>query len=107
MLQMVQRPQVGSRIYVISSIEIAGLRGIRKGKLSDMTPLVVLVGPNGAGKSTVLDAITIAANSDIVDAVRQAVEHREGLHRGNRWLLTNGGAIGPAKLVVTANEGDS
>jgi energy-coupling factor transporter ATP-binding protein EcfA2 len=107
MLQLADRCITGSEFVVISSIEINGLRGIRKGKLSDLTPLVVLVGPNGAGKSTVLDAIMIAASSNVEDAVHQAVERRQGLKQGTRWLLTNGGTIGPAVLVVSANQTDT
>ena len=41
---------------VIKSIEIENLRGIRQGKLEDLTPLVVLKGPNGCGKSREPDA---------------------------------------------------
>lgn len=72
-----------------------------------MTPLVVLVGPNGAGKSTVLDAIMIAASANVADAIQQTVERRQGLKQGTRWLLTNGGTVGPAVLVVSANQAES
>jgi predicted ATPase len=92
---------------VIRSIEINGFRGIRKGNLSEMTPLVVLVGPNGAGKSTVLDAIMIAVSPTVSDAVSQTIQRRQGLKHGERWLFTNGGAFGPATLFVTANQGDT
>jgi predicted ATPase len=90
---------------VIRQIEIKGLRGIREGVLSGLTPLVVLVGPNGSGKSTVLDAIMISGNTNPATAVSQMVARREGLNRGARWLLWKGGSQGPAVLKVTTDTG--
>src|SRR5437773_9919680 len=88
-------------VSVIQSVEINGLRGIREGKLTDLTPLVVLVGPNGSGKSTILDAILIGASPTPAEAVGQAVARREGLREGARWLLWKGGHEGPASVTVT------
>jgi predicted ATPase len=73
---------------VIRSVEIKGLRGIREGKLADLTPLVVLVGPNGAGKSTVLEALLIGASPTPVQAIGRAVQRHRGVDRGARWLFT-------------------
>src|SRR5262245_31737715 len=58
-----------NEVIVIRSVEVTRLRGIREGKLTDLTPLVVLVGPNGSGKSTILDALLIAANSKPPEAL--------------------------------------
>jgi hypothetical protein len=85
---------------VIRSVEIKGLRGIRTGSLTDLTRLVVLVGPNGSGKSTILDALLIGANPQPSEAIGQAVERREGLVAGARWLLWKGGADGPGEIIV-------
>jgi energy-coupling factor transporter ATP-binding protein EcfA2 len=85
---------------VIRAVEIKGLRGVRTGSLTDLTPLVVLVGPNGSGKSTILDALLIAANPRPSEGIGQAVERREGLRAGARWLLWKGGSAGPAEMTV-------
>jgi energy-coupling factor transporter ATP-binding protein EcfA2 len=90
---------------VIRSVEIKGLRGIRTGSLTDFTPLVVLVGPNGSGKSTILDALLIAANPRPPEGMGQAVERREGLSAGARWLLWKAGQEGPAEITVTTDSG--
>jgi AAA15 family ATPase/GTPase len=72
---------------VITSIEISGLRGIREGKLDDLTPLVILVGPNGCGKSTVLDALLVGANENLQEAADVAFRRHVGLKDSARWLL--------------------
>jgi predicted ATPase len=71
---------------VISSVEITRFRGIREGKLEDLTPLVVLTGPNGCGKSSVLDALLVAGSRLIKSGIAQAVRRHEGLQYGARWL---------------------
>jgi hypothetical protein len=83
-------------------VEIKGLRGIRAGTLTDLSPLVVLVGPNGSGKSTILDALLIGANPRPPEGIGQAVERREGPISGARWLLWKGGHHGPAEVTVRA-----
>jgi hypothetical protein len=88
---------------VIRSVEINGLRGIREGKLADLTPLVVLVGPNGSGKSTILDALYIGASPNTAEAVGQVVVRREELSRGARWLCWKAGNEGPARVEVTTD----
>ena len=100
---------------MISSVEITRFRGIREGKLEDLTPLVVLAGPNGCGKSSVLDALLIAGSRPIRDGIVQAVRRHEGVRYGARWLFfrpgyhdssaikicTAGGGRRTCKLTVT------
>jgi energy-coupling factor transporter ATP-binding protein EcfA2 len=88
---------------MIRSVEIQGFRGIRRGRLDNLTPLVVLVGPNGSGKSTVLDAILIGASPVPAEATGQAVARREGLDQGTRWLFFGGGHTGSAKITVVTS----
>jgi predicted ATPase len=88
---------------VIHSVEIKGLRGIREGKLTDLTPLVVLVGPNGSGKSTVLEAILIGASPFTGDAIGRAVRRHQGVQRGSRWLLWKAGSNDPSQITITAD----
>ncbi len=64
---------------MIRSVEIKGLRGIREGKLTDLTPLVVLVGPNGSGKSTVLEGIFLGASPDAAAATVQVIRRHEAI----------------------------
>lgn len=73
---------------MIRSIEIKGLRGIREGRLDDLTPLVVLVGPNGCGKSTLLEAMLIGASQYPEKAVGYVATRRAGIKQGYEWMLT-------------------
>jgi predicted ATPase len=86
---------------VITKLEIDGLRGVKRGTIDGLSPLTVLVGSNGSGKSTVLDAILIGAAHAPGDAVGRAVQRREELLRGSRWLFWRAG--GTAKLGVVAD----
>jgi predicted ATPase len=86
---------------MIRSVEIKGLRGIREGAVSDLTPLVVLVGPNGCGKSTVLDALLIGASPVPGSAIGRAVTRRA---TGARWLFWRGGYVGQPYIRVTARD---
>ncbi len=90
---------------MIRSVEIKGLRGIREGKLADLTPLVVLVGPNGSGKSTVIEAILIGASPVTADAVLQVIRRHEAGGSGPRWLLWRAGEAGPTEITVTTGAG--
>ena len=92
---------------MISSIEITRFRGIREGKLEDLTPLVVMVGPNGCGKSTVLDAIFIGASPDMGEALRRTVLRHRGVRHGARWLFWRGAEGGHARLVLRTQSGAS
>ncbi len=88
---------------MIRSVEIKGLRGIREGKLTDLSPLVVLVGQNGSGKSTVLEGIFIGASPDTTDAIIQVIRRHEAGGSGPRWLLWRGGQKGLTELEVTTD----
>lgn len=88
---------------MICSVEIKGLRGIREGKLTDLTPLVVLVGPNGSGKSTVLEAMLIGASPRTAEAIRDVVRRHEAGGSGPRWLLWKGGQESSAEIIIVTD----
>ena len=92
--------QIARNCYVISSVEITRLRGIREGKLDNLTPLVVLVGPNGCGKSTVLDALLIGAMRDNLEELARAVQRHRGVKYGARWLFWKTGSEGASQVTV-------
>jgi hypothetical protein len=73
---------------VISSIEISHFRGIREGKLENLSPLTILVGPNGCGKSTVLDAMLIGASPTPANAILQVLQRHRGVVERGRWLFS-------------------
>ncbi|MFO8073378.1 MAG: AAA family ATPase [Polyangia bacterium] len=89
---------------MIHSIKIEKLRGIRKGELSDLSPLVVLLGPNGCGKSTILDALLIGAGNDTENALGRAIGRKRSAVVGGRWLVWKTGAEGSAGIVVGLSE---
>lgn len=89
---------------MITSVEIEGLRGIKEGKLENLTPLVVLVGPNGSGKSTILDALYIGASVNTFSAVKDISSRRALEHQGRRWLLWRSGDQ-KANIKVFAGDG--
>lgn len=89
---------------MISSIEISRFRGIREGKLEDLTPLVVLVGPNGCGKSSVLDAALIGGSVVPGEAVVRAVRRHHGVEQGPLWLYWRGQTEQPPEVAVTTKE---
>lgn len=81
-------PAAGRReAKVITSIEIKNLRGIREGRLDDLTPLTILVGANGCGKSTVLEALLIGGSPNPGEPIGRAVLARRGLPDPVRWLF--------------------
>ncbi len=90
---------------MISSVEIKGLRGIKQGKLDNLTPLVVLVGPNNAGKSTILEALLIGSNTDISEAIVVAVNRKNGLSEKARWLVAS--KASECVVSVKNDRGDS
>ena len=85
---------------MIQSVDILRLRGIREGKLSDLSPLTVLVGPNGSGKSTVIEGILIGASQLPTEAVRQVIRRHEAGGSGLRWLLWKAGETEPTEITV-------
>ncbi len=88
---------------MIGSVEIARFRGIREGKLSDLTPLVALVGPNGCGKSSVLDALLVAGSRPTSEGLIRAVQRHEGVKYGARWLFCRGDAAQTCQLVLSTD----
>jgi energy-coupling factor transporter ATP-binding protein EcfA2 len=98
------RPHFPGAVIVIRSVEIKGLRGIREGILTDLSPLVVLVGPNGSGKSTVIEAILIAAGPVTAEAIVEVVRRHEAGGSGPRWLLWKAGAVGPTEVKVMSEK---
>lgn len=76
---------------MIQAVKIRGLRGIREGELTRLSPLVVLVGPNGSGKSTILEGILIGASPNTAEAMAQVVRRHEAGGSGPRWLLWKSG----------------
>ncbi|WP_158620099.1 AAA family ATPase [Corallococcus sicarius] len=92
---------------MIESIQIKNLRGIREGRLNELTPLTVLVGPNSSGKSTILDALLIATSLSLGDAVGRAVRRRTERDADARWLLWRQGDDGPVDLTITNSQKSS
>jgi AAA ATPase domain len=90
---------------VISSVEIKGFRGIREGKLEDLSPLVVLVGPNGSGKSTAIEAILIGGSPLTAEAIVQVIRRHEAGGAGPRWLVWKGIQAEKAELRVGTSTG--
>lgn len=87
---------------MISGLEIKGFRGIREGKVENLTPLVILVGPNGGGKSTLLDALLIGSIGDPGAGIVRVIKRHRGTKEGARWLLYRGGGSGHAKISVSS-----
>jgi predicted ATPase len=90
-------------VLMIRSIEIKGLRGIREGCLTDLSPLVVLVGPNGSGKSTVVEGILIGASPNTAEAIVEVVRRHEAGGSGLRWLLWKPSDAEPTEVAVREN----
>ncbi len=90
---------------MISSIEITRFRGIREGKLENLSPLVVLVGPNGCGKSAVLDALLVGASPTPAQAVVRTVSRHYGVEQGPLWVFWRAETQNPPELAVTRTEG--
>jgi energy-coupling factor transporter ATP-binding protein EcfA2 len=64
---------------MLTSLEIAGLRGIQKGVIKGLRQLTVFVGPNGCGKSTVLEAAGVACAGLKAERAFRALADREWL----------------------------
>ncbi len=92
---------------MISSVEITQFRGIREGKLEDLTPLTILVGPNGCGKSSVLDALLIAADPNSQQALAQVQARHPGVQQNQRWFLWKGDKAQTATITIVADAGSS
>lgn len=94
-------------VAVINSLEIENLRGIREGKLDELTPLVVLVGPNGSGKSTVLDALSIGASNSPQQAAKEVLDRHPGVDQGTRWFVWLGAISEAVRIAVSTSSGGS
>jgi len=94
-------------LVVIRSIDIKGLRGIREGKLADLSSLVVLVGRNGSGKSTVIEGMLIGASPDTADAIVQVIRRHEAGGSGPRWLLWRAGHGEHTEITVEPSTGEA
>jgi AAA domain, putative AbiEii toxin, Type IV TA system len=91
---------------VITSVEVKNLRGIREGKLHDLSRLTVLVGRNGSGKSSLLEA-SLIAGSPMPAVMTGFVVHSRQQYNGARWLIHGGGRNGPpAQLAATLSGGE-
>ena len=92
---------------MIQSIEIKDFRGIREGKLEDLSPLTVLVGPNGCGKSTILDALLIAASPNCAARVEEVAQRHARLALAQRWFVWRGTEGKEAVVRVQTAHGQS
>jgi AAA15 family ATPase/GTPase len=92
---------------MIRSIEIKGLRGIKEGKLDDLTPLVILVGPNGSGKSTILEAALLGGSPRPGRAFDYLKNERLWQKTGSRWLLWRGDEHASAEIIITTDIKDT
>jgi hypothetical protein len=91
---------------VIESIEIKNLRGIRDGKLENLSPLTILVGPNGCGKSTVLDALFLASSFSPNSAARAVCSRHGVLAKWPRWLFWRAEKHGKA-VILAKRDGEN
>ena len=86
---------------MLRSIKIEDLRGIRKGQLSEMTEVNVIVGPNNAGKSTILEAICLGTHPDPQKALAEVLQRRSLLEPGN-WLIHRAVKGEPTRAKIEA-----
>jgi energy-coupling factor transporter ATP-binding protein EcfA2 len=66
------------RTIPIRSIVITGFRGVRTGRVENLSALSVLVGPNNCGKSTVLEAIAAVGSASDARAAFELLLRRGG-----------------------------
>ncbi|HMY15384.1 MAG TPA: AAA family ATPase [Polyangium sp.] len=90
---------------MIHEVTISGLRGVDEGRITDLSPLVVLVGSNGSGKSTVLDALLIGTGDAPGDEVGRSVQRRPDLWNGARWLIPRHRETGSTIEVIRRRGG--
>lgn len=89
---------------MIRSLEIKNLRGIKQGRLADLSPLVILVGPNGSGKSTILDALLIGADPDPKSAILRSVHRHKGVAQAARWLFWRADESDHTRVKLSSDE---
>jgi len=79
---------------MIKSIEIEGLRGIKRAKIEGLAPLTMIVGPNGCGKSTVLEAVGLLCAGAHGPTAFGALASREWLGiAGMRFWFEDGARV--------------
>ncbi len=85
---------------LITSIEIAGLRGIRGGRVKKLAPLTILLGANGSGKSTVLEGVGLVCSGSDAVAAFGVLSAREwlGIEGMQYWVDQTTGATVDAEL---------
>jgi energy-coupling factor transporter ATP-binding protein EcfA2 len=87
---------------VIRSIELKRFRGIREGKVENLSPLTVLVGRNACGKSAVLEALYIGSHRAPTMTIAHLVNLRPELPNAVRWLVFRSGDDGDAEIRIDA-----
>lgn len=68
-------------------LQLSNIRGIVHGKLEGFGALTILTGPNGCGKSTILDALSIGAAGEPLEALGKAVRRRKNVRNTARWFI--------------------
>lgn len=82
----------------IEQVHIRNYRALRDVRLSDLTPLTVLLGPNGSGKSTLFDVFGFLAES-LESGLRSAWDKRGRLRE-----LRSRGTDGPISIELKYRE---
>lgn len=92
--------------HMITSLSIDNLRGVRSGRLDELTALTVLAGGNGCGKSTIVDALLIAAHPELERGLAQALTRHPASINELRWLFgaQDMGAPRRASIEITRTE---
>ncbi|UCM91783.1 AAA family ATPase [Streptomyces marincola] len=82
----------------MESLRVKNYRALRDLRLSDITPLTVVIGPNGSGKSTLLDVFAFLSEC-FDDGLRRAWDRR-----GRGRELRSRGAEGAVEFEITYRE---
>lgn len=82
----------------IVAMEIKNFRALKHIRLSDLTPMTVLLGPNGSGKSTVFDALSFLS-----ECFRFGLRHAWD-KRGRARELVSRGQTGPVEISIKYKE---
>lgn len=94
---------------MITSLEIEGLRGIKRGKIDGLRQLTFLVGSNGCGKSTILEAAGVACAGVKAEHAFRALADREwlGLAGMTYWCDRDAGAKIIGTLIRPVSDAQS
>ena len=82
----------------IETLEVENFRALRDFRLTDMTPLTVLIGPNGSGKSTIVDVFAFLSECFATN-LGHAWEKRGGMRE-----IRSKGAVGPVRIRLRYRE---